>query len=118
MTGAAEGHGDARLEHVAQPLEDDAQRIVAEGKEHRAARLRAAVVTDRQIQVTHIDGATVYRPTIRDKISYLILSRPTALRPAPSGVNERSAGRRTLTNQIETNARPTYGRQDQSTQRV
>jgi hypothetical protein len=50
MTGAAEGHGDARLEHVAQPLEDDAQRIVAEGKEHRAARLRAAVVTDRQIK--------------------------------------------------------------------
>ena len=109
MTGAAEGHGDARLEHVAQPLEDDAQRIVAEGKEHRAARLRAAVVTDRQ-KVTHIDGATVYRPTIRDKISYLILSRPTALRPAPSGVNERSAGRRTLTNQIETNARPTVDR--------
>eukprot|EP00964_Phaeocystis_antarctica_P033449 scaffold18973_cov66-Phaeocystis_antarctica.AAC.2 len=39
MTGAAEGQDDARVERVAQPLEDDAQRIVAEGKErHRGAR--------------------------------------------------------------------------------
>ena len=39
MTGAAEGQDDARVERVAQPLEDDAQRIVAQGKErHRGAR--------------------------------------------------------------------------------
>eukprot|EP00964_Phaeocystis_antarctica_P157822 scaffold128199_cov63-Phaeocystis_antarctica.AAC.3 len=39
VTDAAEGQGDARLERVAQPLEDDAKRIVAECEErHRGAR--------------------------------------------------------------------------------
>jgi hypothetical protein len=39
--GAAEGHGDARIEHVAQLAEDDALLVTAQRHErHRGARAR------------------------------------------------------------------------------